>query len=351
MLPADRRLELRQGLERCLQVAQEHDADLVTIGGDLWEEEHVTADTRSWVAAKLEALGRPVAIICGNHDPLLSGGSHARTAWPANVHRFSSEEPTEFKLEDVSVWGASWTGSAFSAAFLERFTAPPDERNHVLLIHGTAGASVYLDQEGRYAPFDVQAVSRAGFTVCLAGHIHAGHQIGPVIYPGSPEPLARSETRRHCVALVEIAGDGNADVELIDVNARQYASAEVSVAGAESSADIERAVAQALGQYDPETVYPKLTLTGEIDLSCEVQVTELCARHEQYRGLVIVDQTRPQFDFTTIADRPTALGRFVRDLTEQIESDGSDEPRETLELARLAGVRAMTGVAEVLNVD
>lgn len=79
--------------------------DLVTIGGDLWEEEHVTADTCNWVAAKLAEVRVPVALICGNHDPLVPGGDHARTVWPANVHLFPSPDLTEFPLDEVSVWG------------------------------------------------------------------------------------------------------------------------------------------------------------------------------------------------------------------------------------------------------
>ena len=54
-----RRYELRATFERCLQLARSRAVDLVTTGGDLWEAEHVTADTRAWVAAKVEALEVP----------------------------------------------------------------------------------------------------------------------------------------------------------------------------------------------------------------------------------------------------------------------------------------------------
>ena len=41
-----RRDELFDAFGRCLTLARERGADLITIGGDLWEEEHVRADTR-----------------------------------------------------------------------------------------------------------------------------------------------------------------------------------------------------------------------------------------------------------------------------------------------------------------
>lgn len=343
-----RRQELRRTFEGCLNLAATHEADLVTIGGDLWEEEHVTVDTRAWVAAKLEELGLPVAIIGGNHDQLIPGGNHLRAAWPTNVHHFRSPEPTELQLDDVSIWGASWIGGGFSTAFLERFTVPEDGRTHLLLLHGTSGAG-YLDEEGRYGPFDVQSISRAGFAKCLAGHIHAAHDVDRVIYPGSPEPLRWSETGRHCVAIVEVT-EGQVQVELIDVNMREYAHLTVNVDGASSSADLERALDAALDLPSPDRIYARITLTGEIDDTCSIHPAELAERHDGYAAVVILDETRRRFDFAELAERPTALGRFVKELSDQIDSaEGVDQ--ETLELALLAGVRAMHGEAEVLHVD
>jgi exonuclease SbcD len=343
-LPLDVARRRRSELRRTFERAREHGADLVSIGGDLWEEEHVSADTRAWVAAKLEALRLPVAVICGNHDPLVPGGSHARTAWPANAHRFTSSEPTEFALAGVSVWGVSWTGGGFSTDFLERFRVPRDGRTHLLLLHGTAGASTYLDEEGRYGPFDVQAVTGAGFARCIAGHIHAAHEVGSVVYPGSPEPLGWSETHRHCVALIDIGEDGVVGVKLVDVNARQYEHRTVAVDGGNSSADVERMLAAALHDADPARMYLRVTLTGEIEAACAINGDALAARHPDYAALVVVNSTRPAFDFAALRQQPTALGRFVDDLLGRIAHTEGEEARETLELALLAGVRAMHGV-------
>ena len=90
-----RRGELAAAFRRCLALANEHEVDLVTIGGDLWEEEHVTTDTRNSVVYELEQLHRQVLIICGNHDPLIPGGTYARVRWPDNVGlvHLSKERP------------------------------------------------------------------------------------------------------------------------------------------------------------------------------------------------------------------------------------------------------------------
>ena len=52
----DRRHDLFEAFRRCLALAREREVDLVTIGGDLWEEEHVRADTCNSVAHELGQL-------------------------------------------------------------------------------------------------------------------------------------------------------------------------------------------------------------------------------------------------------------------------------------------------------
>ena len=104
------RARLRETFSRCMEMAVDRSVDAVTIGGDLWEDEHVNADTRRFVAGELERVGCPVLIICGNHDRLRPGGHYQRTEWPPNVTVFSEASPFEHRLtDDVSVWGVSWT--------------------------------------------------------------------------------------------------------------------------------------------------------------------------------------------------------------------------------------------------
>ena len=54
------RQRLRDTFRGCLEVAAERNVDLITIGGDLWEEENVRLDTRRFVSAALAATGTPV---------------------------------------------------------------------------------------------------------------------------------------------------------------------------------------------------------------------------------------------------------------------------------------------------
>jgi len=346
-----RRRQVRDTFERCLKLADDHAVDLITIGGDLWEEEHVLPDTRRWVADRLGRLNARVLMIGGNHDAFISGQSHARTDWPPNVSRFLSSNPQEQRFEQLSIWGASWTSERFSLAFLDTFRVPDDGRVHFLLVHGTSGAAAYLDEEGRYGPFESRAIEKAGFALCLAGHIHAAQRAGKVVYPGSPEPLRWSETHDHCVALVTVAG-GPLTVELIPTNTHSYVDVTVDCGDAESSAAIEdalRAACADIANSAPRT-YLTAYLVGEVSPECEVDADALAARHPEFAGVRVINNTRFAYDFEALAQRPTALGRFVTDLRARIEAAAGEDERGDLELALLAGVRAMDGQKDVLDV-
>lgn len=343
-----RRNELRDAFERCLAAARKHGADLVTISGDLWEDEHVTADTRARVAQQFGELGLPVLVVCGNHDRLKPGGNYERTPWPDNVRIFGDNGLHEERYDDVSVWGVSWGSGDLSPAFLESLCVPDDGRAHILLLHGTATPLIYLTGEA-YCSFDPGQIERCGLALCLAGHIHQAGQTGRVVYPGSPEPLGWGEKGRHCYALVEIEG-AEAEVELRDVGQFRYEDRAVDCGGAASSHEIEQRLAEALGEED-KTLYMDVVLAGDVSPDCEIDRRRLLEEHEErFAGVRIQDGTRPGYDYEARAKLATVDGLFVRRLLERMEQADEDE-RPVLELALQAGLRAIDGREDLIDVD
>jgi DNA repair protein SbcD/Mre11 len=347
---ARRRADLRAAFERCVEAARAHDADLVTIGGDLWEDENVSRDTRASVAHLLEQVGAPVLIVCGNHDPLLPGGHYERTKWPDNVHIFEHDEPSEYRLDGVSVWGVSWTGGQLWAGFLDRFRVPDDGRVHVLLLHGTAvpsGGPAGGEVDG-YCPFSPQRVRDSGFALCLAGHEHGAVEGTGLVYPGSPEPLGWAETGRHCYALVDVEA-GQTSVGLVDVNRRRVEHRAVDCGGAGSSAEVAGRLRAALADPDPENILLRAELTGEVQPEASIDTAELAVQLSRgYAALTLIDSTSPVYDLDALATQQTARGHFVRRLGERIAVAQDEDERSTLELARLAGLRALDGREDVL---
>lgn len=343
-----RRLELRDAFERCLTAAREHGVDLVTIGGDLWEDEHVTADTRNRVAQQLGELGLPALIVCGNHDRLRPGGNYERTPWPDNVRIFGDDGLHEERYDEVSVWGVSWGSGDLGPAFLKSLHAPDDGRAHILLLHGTASPLIHLTGEA-YCGFDPRQIDDCGLALCLAGHIHQAGETGRVVYPGSPEPLDWGEKGRHCYALVEIKGT-EVKAELNDVGRFRYEDRAVNCGDAASSHEIEERLAEALGEGD-KTLYVDVVLTGDVSPDCEIDRRRLLELHEaHFAGVRIQDKTRPGYDYEARAKLATVDGLFVRRLLERMEQADEGE-RPVLELALQAGLRAIDGREDLIDVD
>lgn len=354
-LPPDvgrrRRHELRAAFRRCLAAARENNAALVTIGGDLWEDEHVTPDTRRFVVSELNDLKLPVVMICGNHDPYLAGGNYARTPWPNNVSICRRDTLTEFRFDSVSLWAASWLGGRLELGFFDQFVVPNDGRIHLLVLHGTAaGSAGPIDSESAAALFDPQRVTNSGFALCLAGHVHSAAQIGPVVYPGSPEPLGWGEMGRHSVALIDVA-NGAATATLLDINRRRYVARDVDCDDALSSAVVEQRVRAALTDPNRASVYLRLDLKGQIASDCDLDSTELeelC--REEYAALQIRDHTFPEYDLAAFERQSTATGHFVRSLRAKIQETSDESERERLQLALRLGLHALHGRKELIHV-
>jgi DNA repair protein SbcD/Mre11 len=345
-----RRRELFDAFRRCLAHARDHGADVVTIAGDLWEEEHVTADTANSVAHELSELDVPVIIACGNHDPRGPGGTYMRTAWPQNVEIAPLRTPREYRFDDVSLWAISWGDDDLPRDLLRRIDVPGDGRTHLLVLHGSS-RPVSVGDFGGYFPFEPAEVRAAGFDRCLAGHLHMASDVEGVVYPGSPEPLGWAEAGRHCVALVDIDASG-VGVKLIDVNERRYETREIDCDGSGSSAEIETHIVEGLADHDADRIFLRCRLVGEIGPDCVVETEPLRARHgSRYAALVLEDRTEPLLDIEARAARKGLDGRFVSKLRDRIEHAESEREQQLAELALQAGLRALEGRDVILRVD
>jgi DNA repair exonuclease SbcCD nuclease subunit len=347
---ARRRTEVWQTFCRSLELARDREVDLVTVGGDLWEEEHVKPDTRRSVLHALAEVEVPVLVIAGNHDPLISGGNWYRAIpeLPDNVALVQAASLERHEFGDVVLWGASWMGGVggdLSPEVIRSATVDSSQRN-ILLIHGTLMNTLFAD-DSSYCPFSEQDVSEAGFDLCLAGHIHAAQQAGRVVYPGSIEPLTSAETGRHCVAVVD-ADATRLDVELVDVARFRYVDVVVPCDGATSSAQVQSLLNNALAGLDGHT-YVRAHLSGAVPASVSLDLEGLRSRAEDtLADLVVVDETHADWDLERLAAEPTIRGLYVKKLLDRLAKTSLDE-QAPIELAIDLGLRAFDPEAAVLR--
>ena len=86
---ARRRAALADAFTRVVDLALERRADILTLGGDVYEGARAGPQTARFLFEQLARFGGPVYIAPGNHDPYHARALYARADLPPNVHVFT----------------------------------------------------------------------------------------------------------------------------------------------------------------------------------------------------------------------------------------------------------------------
>ena len=195
----------RNALRRIVDLALDLSVDALTVGGDLYEHEHATAETGDFIAAQFKRLGsRPVLIAPGNHDPHVAGSLYERTAWPSNVEIFRDTRWRPVTLApDVQLWGIGHDRPELQENILRRLHVGPSGTN-IALFHGWDMAAG-PPRDVLHCPFTQDDVERSRVDFALVGHYHR-MSITPqgqprYGYPGVPLALDSSDQTGHVLLL------------------------------------------------------------------------------------------------------------------------------------------------------
>jgi DNA repair exonuclease SbcCD nuclease subunit len=316
-----RRKMLRSALEWIVDSALQGEADIVTIGGDLFENEHVTRDTAAFIARQLGRLSCPVLLASGNHDHSGPTSPYATTSWPPNVTLAMAPAPTRVEVGEVVVWAAGYGGPEMDPSVLRSFDIPAEDgRTHLLVIHGvdlsTMGADLKWGGLGLWAE-DVRA---AGFDHVLLGHIHQGAVGELMSWPGSPIALDAAEASgNHGALWVEVDG-GRVQVEAVAPDLLGYETISLDVTDITDSTELERMVREELERVSPSSALVTCRLWGSRGGSLLFDHAGLeMAVQDLARGVRVIDATVAEVDLRDLAHEPNARGTAVSRLL----ADGS----------------------------
>ena len=350
MAPAEankRRWELRDALRRIVDLAIERQCDVITVGGDLYEHDRVTADTGNFLVEQFKRFPGRVLIAPGNHDPYKPDSRYRHTDWPANVHIFQSMAWQPVELGGVTFWGVGHTGPAIRDNLLRELRADPNAIS-VALLHGSDMRAV---PEGKqtHAPFEQEDVEACGARYVLLGHYHR-MRLWPAAkpccgYPGSPEPLDFGEEGPHYVLEVTV-DEASVHAEPLPVNAVSYRTERLNVGTMSSSDEVRQAIVRLAGEGGHTEDIVRVVLEGQVEPEIEIHAVSLLnVTAECFRYLDIVDETVPAFDLPTLREETTTRGTFARKMAERIEGAATDAERARLENALRYGLQAFAGHA------
>lgn len=335
-------------VERIGQLAREHEAALVAVGGDVFESNQLNRSILYQAFEAFRACPVPLVLLPGNHDPLDASSIYRSSVFqdrcPPHVHVITDSQPVEV-VPGVEVAGAPWRSKRpardLVAETCSQLPAVPNGRHRLLLGHGaTSGLSP--DRES-LAVIDDKTLTRhieeRVIDFAVLGDRHSTTEITPHIwYPGTPEVTDRRETDPGNALLVEL-GDAMPHVEVLKTGRWTFRTVEETLMG---KSDIDRLAARldAVSGKDRTALWlilrGALSMTDHVDLEARLAEREpLFARLGQWRRHTDLAMLPEADDFTGLG----LTGFASLALTELREAAADDEvARDALALLyRLAG--------------
>lgn len=338
-----RREELRGALRRIMGLVTEHEVDVVTIAGDLYEQDRCTMDTGNFLREQFERIAPiPVLIAPGNHDPWVPHALYRQIAWPPNVFIFKEAKPYPYSIGDVTLWGAAHCSPSCRDNLISGIKVPA-QGTHLLILHASDTATIPTAKSA-YCPLTLNNVANSGFILALLGHYH-GARLTPaerpmLCYPGSPEPLGFDEVGKHYALLVEVVG-GDTRPSLLELDHRMYASLSLDVSTAVTRENIRETVIRLSQEQNLGQAFVRLQLTGMLHPSVELDSeTLLSDLSEFFAFLDVRNETYLAYDLEALKQDLTVKGAFVRKMAALLEQ-GDPSQKEVVTEALYLGLQAM----------
>ena len=297
------RQESRDILRRMVDWANDHEADVMLLAGDLFDSDRLYSQTARTLALTLGRFRGRIFLAPGNHDFYAPGSGYSAVEWPENVHIFTSRTPQTVLLPE---WNASVTGTAFTTAeewepFAGAAFAGSEAAVRLGVVHGEVTRG-----ESKYRAISPAEIGKTDLTYLALGHVHryGGVQRAGTTayaYPGCLPGRGFDETGDKGFLFGDVTAEG-ADLEFVPFARRRYQSVTADV----TDCDPAEAVRQAL----------------------EGELAGLCA------SLTLTDETYPEEDVWARCGEDSLRGLFLQDLREQYAAADEEGKKQVLRAAR-----------------
>ncbi|MGN1187106.1 MAG: exonuclease SbcCD subunit D, partial [Lachnospiraceae bacterium] len=372
MKSKSRKAEILQGFLRVVEYCRSHEADVLMIAGDLFDNDNIDTAAEEQIKQALGSIPQvDVYIAPGNHDPFTSTSPYSREGWSENVIIFDAK-PRIIERPDKGyrIWGCGFESGFSESRFMMGVRMPKDELINLGIVHGQL---VGKNGSSTYNPITDADIDKSGFDYLALGHVHKQTEINRIgntffAYPGTPEGQGFDEDGIKGFYTGEISKKLLARNELImeyvSLSMRKYYHVNVDVTGADSRQELFDRIEKALEDTvkDDITVAVeadnriennlyKLTLEGALEQRSFISVEELTAKLAmQLYYITIKDNTTLLIDYEALARENSLKGIYTAKMLDNIrmkEQAGDEAGAALYKKALELGIRAFDGEVSV----
>ncbi len=313
---ADRVREIEDTVYRLLDRVKDT-ADILFICGDLFDHARIPVSKIEAVFERLNATGKPVFIVVGNHDEMLQTKAYAHLNRLENVHVFDgSLDPV--RIGDVDVYGLNTHDFSVDKLHTIDENLNPDRIN-VLCLHG----DVINPKDAHYLT-DVKTLQKTAFDYIALGHIHKHAFLAPhIAYSGNLEPIDFSETEPKGYLTGTLKKDPEASFEAFA--SRRFVVKKMSLTPDDTTHDIRKKVDDAFTRREKKTDLLRVIFQGDVSpyLTLDAAFFETLA--ENHYHLECVDDTRVDLDLAQLkkAYKDTIIEAVIDDYDPKKDDEAS----------------------------
>ncbi len=343
------RQKLIENLETAAELALNKNLDLFLISGDLFDSEKTTRDVLNQISRILSRLyesGIKVILIPGNHDPWQPESPYRDAVFQKQGVAVLTPEnqSTVFHELDTAICG--WFPHPDRP---EQWIKPADDwhqgkKYRIGMAHGPITIPGLNDFD--MPPIPGNWIADSGLDYLALGHWHQFKDVSAgnvaAFYPGSIEMLALGQDDAGNVLLVNLNGQGQAQVQKHKVGRLKLEVLKLDAGELAAGRDLE----QEIDSRADSEMFLDVLIEGRAVAGFEPDIEGLLERaQEKFLRLRIRDKSKlllsPEL-INQIPDRSVA-GEFVKIIQEKIEQADSDIERTELNQALRLGLGGLMG--------
>lgn len=326
----ERSNEIWRTFQNVVNRCEEESIDLLLIAGDLFHRQPLLRELKE-INYMFQKLTRTkVVLMAGNHDYISHTSNYNQFTWAKNVFMFIHDELESIYIEELNT-------RIFGLSYLMRDITEPKYHKEVMLNRNEITILLAHGGDEKDIPFDKKVVESLGYTYVALGHIHKPAILSnQMAYPGSLEPLDKTETGEHGYIAGEILGEETGYqtiLRFVPCSQRQYHVVTIDVHPQMTVMELKDLICDKLEQIGKQHIFT-IILQGHRDVDITFDEEELMTL-----GNIVdlTDQTIPDYNFDELylENKDNIIGMYI----DKIRNMQYEE--EVINKALYLGVRAL----------